>query len=146
MTLTTPVSKHGKTLDILLHIDNSSCPGMKKEFSMNTHFASATHTDTLNALRFGSAGKHHGTPPVPGTIGADQTLCERIHTAFAKLGKAREACFGNQAYPSALASFKRDFAIGSTQSWTVVMTWPAHRAAEILNYLDGRHHEAVGYH
>lgn len=113
---------------------------------MNAALANTTPTNTINAAGFAASGSRAGGQGLHGTIGSDRKLCERIQPAFTKLGKAREACFGAQAYLSATASFKRDFAIRRMQSWTIVMTWPAYRAAEILNYLDGRYNEAVGYH
>lgn len=79
-----------------------------------------------------------------GTIGADPALRQGIEDAFMRLGRAREACFGDAAYLTATACFKRDFGIGKMQPWTVVWDWPACRADEILNYLEGRRAEAEG--
>ena len=81
-----------------------------------------------------------------GSIGADAELRQRIEEAFLRLGQARETSFGDAAYLTATASFKRDFAIDTLQPWTAVWDWPASRAVEILNYLDGRYAEAVGGH
>lgn len=82
----------------------------------------------------------------PGTIGGDAQVCKRIEDGFTRLGAARQRNLGGDAYATTTASFKRDFAIRKSAPWTVILSWPAHRANEILNYLDGRHSEAIGHH
>ncbi|WP_124079726.1 hypothetical protein [Pigmentiphaga humi] len=80
----------------------------------------------------------------PGTIGADPALRQRIETALAELGRAREERFGYAAYRAVIAGFKRDFSIASYLPWTAIWDWPVGRADEILNYLEGRYAETLG--
>ncbi|MDX3906615.1 MAG: hypothetical protein QHC78_13085 [Pigmentiphaga sp.] len=92
----------------------------------------------------GGEGRLFDACHVPGTIGADPVLRHRIESALEKLCRAREQCLGYTAYAAVVAGFKRDFAIASYLPWTEIWNWPAERAAEILNYLHGRHAETLG--
>ncbi len=82
--------------------------------------------------------------PIPRTIGADPGLREHIERSLDALISAREARLGYAARRAVIVGFKRDFAMMAGAPWASVWDWPEHRAAEVLNYLEGRYAETVG--
>lgn len=108
--------------------------------------AARSTTMTVNPAFFDTAFELFEVESPVGSIGGDVVLRYRIEEALRRLGEARVASFGDAAYSTTIASLKRDFGINKRQPWTMVWGWPAHRGAEILNYLEGRYAEAVGGH
>lgn len=72
--------------------------------------------------------------PVPGTIGANPTLKERINSLINELGLRRSERFGKSAYPVMINNFKKEFGIPKNTKWTTIWTWQESRAKELIDY------------
>lgn len=77
-------------------------------------------------------------------IGQDPDLRHAIEQSMDRLVAALETRLGAAAEVTSQAAFKRDFGIARSDSWTVMWDWPAERAHEVINYLEGRYAEASG--
>ena len=77
--------------------------------------------------------------PVPGTIGANPFLKQRIQEGFNSLGEARKKRLGDlpSVFPAMYKTFKRDFDIGNVP-WTVIWDWPEQSAQAIVDYLQAK--------
>ena len=100
----------------------------------NTQIAGNNNTTNINFTT--QAPPKIMIQPSPNSIGGNPMLKLGIQEKFDKLGDRRKATYGETAFGTMYAIFKREFGIEKKVPWTIIWNWPVECADRIEQYLD----------